>query len=580
MKSIFTKLFAGFLIILLAFAIITSALSYSSIKKYNIEIFKKDLTNLNDVLGGNVKNYIISKDTTSLRQYIKENGKKINIRLTIIGKDGKVLADSKANPDTMENHLNRPEIQQALLQNHKGSSERYSHTLKNDMLYVALPIYNNSNEIIGFVRTSYFLKDLDPLMQDLSKNLLTILIISIIFVMFGVYIIARNISKPISQLSTATKEVAKGEFATQLTTKRKDEFGELVADFNIMSKQIHELFNELNSQRNELRSIISTIPDGILVIKSNLILLTNNAFEKIFNYIPTDKAELQEINSYQILTKLLEQLNSAGIFYTEEIEINNTSYTVSLSKIIGTDEIIFVFHNVSELKKLEKIKKDFIVNVSHELKTPLTAIKGFIETLEEEITDSEHLRYIQIVRRHTDRLIDIVQDLLLLSELEDKSAVDKLLITSVDFSILIEGIAKLFEPKLKEKNLFLIINIEANFPKINVDSYRFEQVMINLINNSIKYTEKGGIQINAYTDDDKVIIEILDTGIGISPEDRDRIFERFYISDKSRSRKSAGSGIGLSIVKHIILLHKGKISVDPSYTNGAKFVIELNRQNQ
>jgi len=580
MKSIFTKLFAGFLIILLAFAIITSALSYSSIKKYNIEIFKKDLTNLNDVLGGNVKNYIISKDTTSLRQYIKENGKKINIRLTIIGKDGKVLADSKANPDTMENHLNRPEIQQALLQNHKGSSERYSHTLKNDMLYVALPIYNNSNEIIGFVRTSYFLKDLDPLMQDLSKNLLTILIISIIFVMFGVYIIARNISKPISQLSTATKEVAKGEFATQLTTKRKDEFGELVADFNIMSKQIHELFNELNSQRNELRSIISTIPDGILVIKSNLILLTNNAFEKIFNYIPTDKAELQEINSYQILTKLLEQLNSAGIFYTEEIEINNTSYTVSLSKIIGTDEIIFVFHNVSELKKLEKIKKDFIVNVSHELKTPLTAIKGFIETLEEEITDSEHLRYIQIVRRHTDRLIDIVQDLLLLSELEDKSAVDKLLITSVDFSILIEGIAKLFEPKLKEKNLFLIINIEANFPKINVDSYRFEQVMINLINNSIKYTEKGGIQINAYTDDDKVIIEILDTGIGISPEDRDRIFERFYISDKSRSRKSAGSGIGLSIVKHIILLHKGKISVDPSYTNGAKFVIELTRQNQ
>lgn len=580
MKSIFTKLFAGFLIILLAFAIITSALSYSSIKKYNIEIFKKDLTNLNDVLGGNVKNYIISKDTTSLRQYIKENGKKINIRLTIIGKDGKVLADSKANPDTMENHLNRPEIQQALLQNHKGSSERYSHTLKNDMLYVALPIYSNSNEIIGFVRTSYFLKDLDPLMQDLSKNLLTILIISIIFVMFGVYIIARNISKPISQLSTATKEVAKGEFATQLTTKRKDEFGELVADFNIMSKQIHELFNELNSQRNELRSIISTIPDGILVIKSNLILLTNNAFEKIFNYIPTDKAELQEINSYQILTKLLEQLNSAGIFYTEEIEINNTSYTVSLSKIIGTDEIIFVFHNVSELKKLEKIKKDFIVNVSHELKTPLTAIKGFIETLEEEITDSEHLRYIQIVRRHTDRLIDIVQDLLLLSELEDKSAVDKLLITSVDFSILIEGIAKLFEPKLKEKNLFLIINIEANFPKINVDSYRFEQVMINLINNSIKYTEKGGIQINAYTDDDKVIIEILDTGIGISPEDRDRIFERFYISDKSRSRKSAGSGIGLSIVKHIILLHKGKISVDPSYTNGAKFVIELNRQNQ
>ncbi len=577
MKSIFSKLFVGFLIIFLTFAIITSILSYNSIKRYNIEIFKKDLTNLNSVLEGSVKNYIISKDTTQLRQFIEENGQKINIRLTIIGRDGKVLADSKANPDTMENHLNRPEIQQALLQEQNGSSERYSHTLQNDMLYVAIPIYNNTNEIIRFVRASYFLKDLNPLLQDLSKNLLTILIISIIFVLIGVYFIASNISKPISQLSTATKEVAKGEFSTQLTTRRKDEFGELVTDFNIMSKQIRELFDELNSQKNELHSIISAIPDGILVIRGNSILLTNNAFEKIFNYVPTFRDELQKIESFEILTKLLEKLKSVGIFYSEEIEINNTSYTVSLSKIQETDEIIFVFHNVSELKKFEKIKKDFIINVSHELKTPLTAIKGFIETLEEEITESEHLRYVQIVRRHTDRLIDIVQDLLLLSELEDKSAVDKLLITPVDFSILIEGITKLFEPKLKEKNLFLNVNISPDFPKINVDSYRFEQVMINLINNSIKYTEQGGIEINTYTNDDTVFIEVLDTGIGISPEDRDRIFERFYISDKSRSRKSGGSGIGLSIVKHIIMLHNGKISVDPTYTKGAKFVIELAR---
>ena len=577
MKSIFSKLFVGFLIIFLTFAIITSILSYNSIKRYNIEIFKKDLTNLSSVLEGSVKNYIISKDTTQLRQFIEENGQKINIRLTIIGRDGKVLADSKANPDTMENHLNRPEIQQALLQKQNGSSERYSHTLQNDMLYVAIPIYNNTNEIIRFVRASYFLKDLNPLLQDLSKNLLTILIISIIFVLIGVYFIASNISKPISQLSTATKEVAKGEFSTQLTTRRKDEFGELVTDFNIMSKQIRELFDELNSQKNELHSIISAIPDGILVIRGNSILLTNNAFEKIFNYVPTFRDELQKIESFEILTKLLEKLKSVGIFYSEEIEINNTSYTVSLSKIQETDEIIFVFHNVSELKKFEKIKKDFIINVSHELKTPLTAIKGFIETLEEEITESEHLRYVQIVRRHTDRLIDIVQDLLLLSELEDKSAVDKLLITPVDFSILIEGITKLFEPKLKEKNLFLNVNISPDFPKINVDSYRFEQVMINLINNSIKYTEQGGIEINTYTNDDTVFIEVLDTGIGISPEDRDRIFERFYISDKSRSRKSGGSGIGLSIVKHIIMLHNGKISVDPTYTKGAKFVIELAR---
>ncbi len=575
MKSIFAKLFFGFTALLFAFAIITSLFAYSSIKQYNLEIFKKDLYNLNSLLEENVKNSIISHDTVSLRKYINESGKKINIRLSIIGKDGKVLADSRANADTMENHLNRPEIQQALKHNRFGSSERYSHTMQNDMLYVAFPIYNNNNEIVGFLRSSYFLQDLNPLLTNLSQNLLKIFLFSILFVLIGVYIIARNISKPISDLSSATKKVAKGEFSALLSTKRKDEFGELVEDFNFMSKQIRELFDELNSQKNELRSIISAIPDGILVIRNEFVLLTNIAFERMFDVKFSNQMKISEISIYDILVNLISKLETSGSFLTEELEINSILYNVSLSRIPSSEEIIFVFHDVTELKKLEKIKKDFIINVSHELKTPLTAVKGFIETLEEEITDDEHLRYVQIVRRHTDRLIGIVQDLLLLSELEDNSAINKLLISPVDFSILIDGITKLFEQKLKEKNLYLNIHIEPNFPKINVDAYRFEQVLINLINNSLKYTEKGGIEINAYTNNDKVIIEILDTGIGISPEDRERIFERFYISDKSRSRKSGGSGIGLSIVKHIVMLHNGKISVDPTYTKGAKFVIEL-----
>ena len=575
MKSIFAKLFFGFTALLFAFAIITSLFAYSSIKQYNLEIFKKDLYNLNSLLEENVKNSIISHDTVSLRKYINESGKKINIRLSIIGKDGKVLADSRANADTMENHLNRPEIQQALKHNRFGSSERYSHTMQNDMLYVAFPIYNNNNEIVGFLRSSYFLQDLNPLLTNLSQNLLKIFLFSILFVLIGVYIIARNISKPISDLSSATKKVAKGEFSALLSTKRKDEFGELVEDFNFMSKQIRELFDELNSQKNELRSIISAIPDGILVIRNEFVLLTNIAFERMFDVKFSNQMQISEIAIHDILVNLISKLETSGSFLTEELEINGVLYNVSLSRIPSSEEIIFVFHDVTELKKLEKIKKDFIINVSHELKTPLTAVKGFIETLEEEITDDEHLRYVQIVRRHTDRLIGIVQDLLLLSELEDNSAINKLLISPVDFSILIDGITKLFEQKLKEKNLYLNIHIEPNFPKINVDAYRFEQVLINLINNSLKYTEKGGIEINAYTNNDKVIIEILDTGIGISPEDRERIFERFYISDKSRSRKSGGSGIGLSIVKHIVMLHNGKISVDPTYTKGAKFVIEL-----
>ena len=234
-----------------------------------------------------------------------------------------------------------------------------------------------------------------------------------------------------------------------------------------------------------------------------------------------------------------------------------------------------IISDITEIKRIEQIKKDFVINVSHELKTPLTAIKGFIETLEEEVTNEEHLHYIQIVRRHTDRLITIVKDLLLLTELEDEAYTNKLIISNVDLSALIENIKRLFEQKLKEKNLYFKINIEQNVPKIQVDAFRLEQVFVNLFNNAIKFTDFGGIEIHIERFEENVRIHFWDTGAGVPKEDQDRIFERFYISEKSRSRKFGGTGIGLSIVKHIILLHNGSICLDKEYKNGAKFEIIL-----
>lgn len=477
MRSLFSKLFFGFLILILVYSALILFFNFNTTKEHYIKNFQRDLTNLNVSLNDKIAQDIQLNDTARLREFVRSIGNTLLIRITVINSRGKVLADSKANPDTMENHLDRPEIREALSR-HFGQTTRYSNTLKHELLYVASPVYYQGN-LVGFIRTSYYLDYINSLFNKLIKDSIKIVLVITIILLFGVFFIVRKISIPLSNLSSASKKIASGKFDTKVQVKSKDEIGELSNNFNLMASKLEILFNEVNEQKEES-------------------------------------------------------------------------------------------------KRLEKIKKDFITNVSHELKTPLTAIKGFIETLEEEIEDPENLHYIKIVSKNTDRLINIVQDLLLLSELEDDSSANKLMVSSVDLRLILGNIKILFEQKLIEKGLFLEIDSGKELPKAQIDSYRFEQVFINLINNSIKYTEKGGIKIYLKEiPEDKLLIEVSDTGVGIPEEDQDRIFERFYISEKSRSRKYDGTGIGLSIVKHIILLHNGTIELDKAYRNGTKFLITI-----
>lgn len=481
MRNLFTKLFFGFLILIIVYSTLILIYNFNTTKEHYISNFQRDLKNLNVSISEKIASDLKNHDTTKLRTYIKSISRTLLIRITVLDSKGTVLADSKANPDTMENHLNRPEIQDAL-KKHLGKETRFSNTLKNELLYVASPI-NYQGELIGFIRTSYFLDYINSLFNKLINDLLKIVIIITLLLLIGVYFFARNISIPLSKLSFAVKQVANGNFETHVLVKSKDEIGELSENFNIMAQRLKILFDEVNKQKEES-------------------------------------------------------------------------------------------------KRLEKIKKDFIVNVSHELKTPLTAIKGFIETLEDETDDPANKHYIEIISRNTDRLINIVQDLLLLTELEDESAANKLMLSNVDLRVILENTKLLFTQKLLEKGLFFKIIASKDFPLLLIDSYRFEQLFINLVSNSIKYTETGGITIELNKiENNQIQIIFTDTGVGIPVEDQDRIFERFYISEKSRSRKYDGTGIGLSIVKHILLLHNGTIELEKAYTNGTRFVIKLQSQN-
>jgi len=234
--------------------------------------------------------------------------------------------------------------------------------------------------------------------------------------------------------------------------------------------------------------------------------------------------------------------------------------------------VVATLQDISEVHKLNRMKKDFVLNMSHELRTPLTAIRGYAETLEQEV-DAERRVYVETILRHADRLIKIVEDLLALSTLEEKST--SLEREPVDLRALAETVLKLFEPKARAKNLALQLTEEESLPVIQADPFRLEQMLINLIDNAVKYTEKGSIEVILEKAEHGIALEIVDTGIGIPEEDQDRIFERFYVVDKSRSRKLGGTGLGLSIVKHIVLHHGGKIDLRSTPGVGSTFRVFL-----
>ena len=577
MKHIFFRLFFGFLTLIAVFSSTFIYYNFNTTKQHYLESFRNDLYNLNITISDDIQKYLINKDTLALVNTINKIGKSLEIRITIIGIDGVVIADSKADTKSMDNHLKRPEVIQSI-SNGTGSSLRYSATTKDEMLYVSSKITHNG-QTIGFVRTSYFLYHIDSLYNKLVKDSIRILIVIGLLLLIGTYFLALSITKPLQTISSAVEEVSNGNFKTRIQLKSKNEFATLAKNFNDMAAKLESFIFEIERQNNELKHLFNSIPDGIILLSINhKIILTNITFLKHFvilgNFMSLDNVVMPEE-----LRLKIKNINDSNNFDSLEFSFNNNSYFATMNYIPANNEILVVVSDITDIRKIEQMKKDFVVNVSHELKTPLTAIKGFIETLEEEVEDPNHLHYIQIVRRHTDRLISIVKDLLLLSELEDESYTNKLIISQVDLSLLIDNTVKLFEQKLKEKNLTFTLEINTNSPKIQADSFRLEQIFVNLFNNSIKFTDQGGINISICDyDENSIQISFTDTGAGIPKEDQDRIFERFYISEKSRSRKFGGTGIGLSIVKHIIMLHNGIIKLDKEYTNGARFIIILPRK--
>lgn len=571
MYYFFTRIGSGFLLIILLFFFLFIYFLNKSTKNEFVSLTINQVKQIHTVTQQLVIPSFLTDNTTDFDALIKRISLNMNFRLSLIDTNGSVLGDSEMNPKLITNQLSKKEVLDAVKHSIGTNFEEY-HNLENDLLYVCIPI-QLFNKNIAFLRYGIELKELSATIKEQNKIIFFISIALAIISLIATYIISKIISKPIIQISNAAERVGKGDFNTKILLNQKYKMKEISSIFNNMIFKVKSLFEEISIQKEELAGIIKSIREGLLVIDmEGKILLSNDGFKQIVKKDDILGNYYWEIISNNKFADFVKKTQKKRKSYFDEIELDGKFYLCSYNFLDAKKEIVIIISDITQLKILENIKKDLVVNVSHELRTPLTAIKGFIETLEDEIGE-EHKNYIGIIHRHTNRLINIVEDLMTLSKLEDSSS--KLEKSIVNIKDILDNVYKIFVQRLNEKNLHFELKIDENLPKISVDIYRIEQLFINLIDNAIKYTDCGTIFVDISATDGMMQIIIQDTGIGIPKDKLERIFERFFTVDKSRSRKVGGTGLGLSIVKHIVLQHSGEIKLESEIGRGTKFIVLL-----
>jgi len=511
-------------------------------------------------------------DASALDAFVREKGRQARIRLTLIDASGKVLADSQKDPLLMQNHADRPEIA-AALSGSERSAVHYSFTLRENMLYFARPLRVNG-KTVAVLRLSVFFREIEKVLSPWQWKITTVFLGLLLISAFLSLLLSRNLTRPIRDLAQAARNFASGNLDSHVRSRRQDEVGRLAADFNAMVDSQRELVEKGRYQQQELETILASISDGLLVIDAaGRIVRAGPRFRSLVDDPqPLGKPywEALRLNAFDELVKR----SGAGKTVHAELEIHQRLFLASLSPLPDNGGTVVTFHDLSESRRLEKQKKDFVANVSHELRTPLTAIKGYAETLAEE-TAGEPRKYLEVILRHADRLIELTNDLLALSELEEQSV--KLSREAIDWPGLLGGIRALFEKRISDKKLSLDVSLAESLEQVPFqgDRFRLEQMFINLMDNAVKYTDQGGISIRISAVAGILLIEFRDSGMGIAAVHLPRIFERFYVADKARSRQSGGTGLGLAIVKHIVSLHGGEIEVQSVPGEGCTFTIRL-----
>lgn len=571
------RLFAFFMLILLFGVSITGFVSYDYMKNWIMDSTRESLKSENALIEEYAR---LNNGNIDYDKLAKEIKNVINRRVTIIDLKGVVIGESDLSKEKLQNHLYRPEIQEAL-KSGEGTALRLSDTEKIPFYYFAKKTTINGKTIL--IRIAIKLTAINDMQQKYLSIILLAIFIGILISAILVIIYLNYFIRPINILTKMATTMSMGNYDKKIHLSSKDEIGQLGVAFNMLSERLELTINDLADKQNKLISILTSMDDGVIVLdKNEKIILINTAAKRLFNidYDATGKYFIETIRNYDF-DDIIKNMPLEDV----EISIKSPSvkhFRIRTTQVLNEDGkneqelMLMVIQDITKIKALEQMRTDFVANVSHELKTPLTSIKGFSETLkiveEKETKD----RFLDIINIEAERLTRLINDILTLSEIE-----------STDFSLnnhrisinrLVEEVVHIMESVAKSKNIALKLIMEKEAPEINIygDEDKFKQMIINLVDNGIKYTNNDGeVSVELKTANNEAIIKIKDNGIGIKEEHLSRLFERFYRVDKARSRSQGGTGLGLAIVKHIIILFNGRIDIKSQPGIGTEFTLYL-----
>jgi two-component system phosphate regulon sensor histidine kinase PhoR len=539
-----------------------------------------------------VKLYVESSDFATLGQesadrLADELGEILEARVTIMDSLGWVIGDSQVDLQdisAVENHKDRPEVIAARA-GQIGQSRRRSTTVDVDLVYFAEQVGNGN---LGVVRIGVPMVEVEEARAQIMNLIwLTSALGFALVALIGLYA-SRTMTRRLEEMTQAAQTIACGDFSQKIVPKSNDELTDLGFALNHMVNDCENYISQITRERDELQTILNSMVEGVMVTDlSGKILLINQSLRNMFDLPATVvKSDAIEVFRDSELLTALERAwkkKESMVVTIEVINPNRKTLEVhigvlgSKTKPTGT---VLVFHEITRLKQLENIRRDFVANVSHELRSPLTAIKGYVETILEngKLQRNKSEEFLQIILRHADRMSKLVDDLLMLSKLE--SVESDVATTEIDLRDLLLHVADQFRNLLEKEKIELRLSIPNQLPKIRGSVTEIETVFENLIDNAIKYGARGKLlEITASELMSEVQVAVADHGMGIPVDDQPRIFERFYRVDKGRSRSLGGTGLGLSIVKHIVQRHGGRVWVESELGNGARFCVAF-PQNQ
>lgn len=576
----------------------------TALREFYLQETEADLEARANLISSRVIDYLVEGRIAKLREYCVRAGRESGTRITIVPLNGKVLADSNENPEVMDNHRHRLEIDEAFAGG-IGKSRRFSRTTDDNRIYVAIPLHvdfhqapenTRSGTVNMVIRTSVSIATLDKTLAAIKIRMgmgaMAIMLLAGIITL----LISRNISKPLEQMTKSAEQFSRGDFSERmLPMARKTASFEVItlaSSMDRMAELLDEKIQAIITHRNQLETVFSSMVEAVIAIDmEERVISLNDAAAHLFDVdrkTAPGRIVQQIVRNVNLQRQISHTLTSKECL-EEEIVFHDTAgdrflqtNIVTLSNGVGENVgVLVVLNDVTKLRRLENVRRDFVANVSHELRTPITSIRGYVETLLDGALDirEDAERFLHIVLRQSERLTTIIDDLLALSRIEEDSKQDQIRLKKGPLRPVIESAIQTCQLRANEAEVKMVIDCADNI-LVEMNTTLLEQALVNLLINGITYSKQGdtitvaGV-VSENDQENTVKIVVRDTGCGIAKKHLPRLFERFYRSDKARSRTLGGTGLGLAIVKHIAQAHNGKIEVASEEGKGSEFTLIL-----